>query len=161
LLGGLFLKNLAGVEAMVMVQLSFLSILWMESPLRIPFWMMSPLKLSFGYNVNYFQDAYPSKWGFEGTVDVNKSYVSHLPPHTAKFAFKSAGLANNFNMVLLLQLAPFVMMLLSSLVAVVAGFIAKRREEKEDNLVVEQQQQQLGCVKVVIIAANKVRKISL
>lgn len=56
---GLIVKRLAGLEAMITIQLAWISILWMNSKLYLAFTKASPLKYSTGPNFNLFpQTAY-------------------------------------------------------------------------------------------------------
>lgn len=52
---GLILRKLAGLEAMFVLQYSWLTFLWLSSQFLIPFKGVYPLKYTVGYNLPIFQ----------------------------------------------------------------------------------------------------------
>lgn len=49
---GMFGKDLAGLEAMFVVQFSWLTLMWNDSPFILPYFSFVILKYSVGYNYN-------------------------------------------------------------------------------------------------------------
>lgn len=54
LLIGFLLKKLAGLEAMIVLQMSWLPLLWMASTLHPPYLSVYPLHYTSGYNHPFF-----------------------------------------------------------------------------------------------------------
>ena len=50
---GLLMRRLSGLEALLVVQFSWLPILWFNVPLVLPLYKLWPLKYSTGYNHNF------------------------------------------------------------------------------------------------------------
>lgn len=51
----LFLKRLAGLEAMFVLQIAFLCMVWLNSQLYLPFAQTFPLQYAVGYSPAYFK----------------------------------------------------------------------------------------------------------
>jgi hypothetical protein len=51
---GLVLRRLAGLEAIIVLQFSYLPLLWLNSDLHPPFQSVYPLRYNTGYNYAFF-----------------------------------------------------------------------------------------------------------
>lgn len=54
---GIFLRKLAGLEAMFVLQYSWLIMLWLNSVMLLPYEAVLPLKYSSGYNHPFISNA--------------------------------------------------------------------------------------------------------
>lgn len=94
LLLGLFLRKLAGIEAIMTIQFIYLSILWLNSPMSIPFTKLFLFKYSSGFYYPFFGSS--------------TDFTSIEAPFASQFSLSINNLANNFNFMFILQLIPIV-----------------------------------------------------
>lgn len=71
---GMLLRKLAGLEALLVIQFSWLTMFWVNSYLPLPLGETLPLKYSHGYNPFMFEDNSPR---------------SFSAPYTSQFGFSS------------------------------------------------------------------------
>jgi hypothetical protein len=91
---GLYLKRLAGIEIMCVLQFSWLNLVVVNNSSNLYphlFWAILPLKYSVGYNRMFFEDSSP---------------YSLRSPYTAQFGLSLEVFANNFNISLILLILP-------------------------------------------------------
>ncbi len=115
---GLFLRHLASLEAMLVVQFSWLMILWLNVPLTLPLARMWPVKYSTGLAINF---------------DTNITAIAtESAPFTSQFRLSASHFHSNFNMLLLL----FIIALVSILVTYVRmqKFIRKNELKSIDDI---------------------------
>jgi hypothetical protein len=84
---GLLSRRLAGIEAMCVVQFSWLNIMCINNEFIQPFASVVPLKYSTGFNCMFFTD--------------NSPHSLHSP-FTSQFKMSSIVFANNFNISMIL-----------------------------------------------------------
>lgn len=99
---GLLLRRLAGLEAMVAVQISWISIVLSKSTIYLPFYLTFPLKHTTGLNF----------WLFETNslfhkMDTIPNFLSRNWPHTEIFEYDKEIYANNFNLCMIIQVCSF------------------------------------------------------
>ncbi len=93
---GLLMRRLSGLEAMFVVQLLFVCILWYPSEFVLPLKKTTPLKLLGGYNYPFFGS------------DTNST---NSAPYNYEFETNSSFFASNFNIMIGLQIIAVVLML--------------------------------------------------
>lgn len=97
---GIFLRRLAGLEAMFVLQFSWLVMLWLDSTFILPYEMVYALKFSSGYNHPFFSQT---------------ELESKQNPYFSQFSMSRDCFADNFNFTLALPLLSFVVAMVSYL----------------------------------------------
>ena len=101
---GAVLRSLAGLEAMFVLQFSWLTMVCLNSVLLWPFEQTAPLRFTAGFNYAFLSSG------------ASSSKSSSTMPHLSSFGLSSEYLANNFNITpLLLQVASLVFLLATTL----------------------------------------------
>ena len=109
---GLFLRHLASLEAMLVVQFSWLMVLWLNVPLNMPLLKTWPVKYSTGLAIS-----------FDGNSTTDPTETA---PYTTQFRLSTSHFHSNFNILLL----PFII----SFMAVVITYIRMHSFVKEHKL---------------------------
>jgi hypothetical protein len=127
---GLFLRKLAGLEALIVAQMVYITMVELNSELLLPFFETFPLKLSTGYSPKLF----PSNFTAENH---SFPFISMSPPHLTTFSIDQEVAANNLNLFLILQIIPvFIFFIVGALIhfcTMMTKRMLKQEEEMMDN----------------------------
>ena len=96
---GLLLRKLAGIEAMMTLQFIYLSILWLNSSLSLPFFKPFPLKYSTGFNYPFFGSS--------------TNFNSMEAPFISQFSLSENYFLNNLNIMLIFQIVSIISLLVA------------------------------------------------
>lgn len=164
-LSSLFIKRLAGLEIMVVVQFAFFTLVWMNQMLLPIYSEAYPLKYATGYNLKNLDflgiNTPPSNQTTRLLADGNAiTTLSTKYPHVKPFQIDSNLILNNFNISFLLQFIPFLATLilflpLKYIYYVKSKIIIKDDEEESENVIKKKKLEKV-CHKL-----EKVRKFSL
>lgn len=98
---GLFLRKLAGIEAIMTIQFIYLSVLWLNGPLSSPFSKLLLLKYSSGFYYPFFGSS--------------TEITSLEAPFASQFSLCTNSFINNFNLMFIFQLIPIVSLMIAHL----------------------------------------------
>ena len=111
---GLISKRLAGLEAMFVYQVAWLTMVWLNTSLKTPFENTNPLRYATGYHQPLF-----------GTETQTGKASEDEYPHLTSFFLDRTIFANNFNIF-------FVMQVLSLIFSLLFGIIVKAMRNRQN-----------------------------